>query len=115
MSYNGWSNWETWNAKVWMDNEEGVQREMERVAARGADALRDYFEEAFGPADTLTGPLGDAWSMFLSEVDWREIAENVMGDMEPTCDICGEPEDHEDGRENDWNGETGNHLSCEAV
>jgi hypothetical protein len=32
----------------------------------------------------------------------------------PTCDICDEPEDHEVGLiEYDWNGETGNHLSCE--
>lgn len=40
----------------------------------------------------------------------------AMGDEpEPTCDICGEPEDHEVGWfEYDWNGETGNHLSCEA-
>lgn len=29
------------------------------------------------------------------------------------CDICGEQEDHSVGREYNWNGETGNHLSCE--
>jgi hypothetical protein len=23
MSYNGWSNYETWNVKLWMDNDEG--------------------------------------------------------------------------------------------
>ena len=35
-------------------------------------------------------------------------------DIEPTCDLCGEPEDHEPGMiEYDWNGETGNHQSCE--
>lgn len=38
-------------------------------------------------------------------------------DIEPTCDICGEPQDC--GRDlcemhaDDWNGDTGNHLSCE--
>lgn len=32
----------------------------------------------------------------------------------PTCDICGDPEDQRIGPfENDWNGETGNHKSCE--
>ena len=31
----------------------------------------------------------------------------------PTCDLCGEP--WEDGGEGeDWNGDTGNHVSCEA-
>jgi hypothetical protein len=35
---------------------------------------------------------------------------------EPRCDICGQPEDQDptNGREYNWNGETGNHLSCEA-
>jgi hypothetical protein len=33
-----------------------------------------------------------------------------VDEVEPTCDLCGEP----DGPgEPDWNGETGNHLSCE--
>jgi len=31
----------------------------------------------------------------------------------PTCDICDEPESFEWGEEDDWNGEMGNHLSCE--
>jgi len=32
----------------------------------------------------------------------------------PKCDICTEPmDDAMDGSENDWNGDTGNHLSCE--
>ena len=33
----------------------------------------------------------------------------------PICDICDEPEDQDptNGRENNWNGETGCHLSCE--
>lgn len=38
----------------------------------------------------------------VSTIDWE--------DCEPTCDICGIPQ-HEDP---DWNGETGNHESCEA-
>jgi hypothetical protein len=31
----------------------------------------------------------------------------------PFCDLCDEPQDDSDGVLNDWNGETGNHLSCE--
>lgn len=34
-------------------------------------------------------------------------------EREPTCDICGEPQDAGDGWE-DWNGETGCHETCEA-
>ncbi len=38
-----------------------------------------------------------------------------MAEATPTCDICGQPEDQDptNGREYDWNGETGNHASCE--
>lgn len=36
----------------------------------------------------------------------------LLGEILPTCDICNEP--WEDGGEGeDWNGETGNHISCE--
>ena len=32
----------------------------------------------------------------------------------PTCDICDEPMSESlDGVETDWNGETGNHITCE--
>lgn len=35
----------------------------------------------------------------------------LIAEVEPRCDICGEP----DGEgEADWNGETGNHATCEA-
>ena len=34
-------------------------------------------------------------------------------DPVPTCDICEEPQSMEWGEENDWNGETGNHETCE--
>lgn len=32
-------------------------------------------------------------------------------EVTPRCDICNWPENHEG--ESDWNGETGNHVSCE--
>lgn len=39
-------------------------------------------------------------------------AQALRGEVTPRCDICGQP----DGPgEPDWNGETGNHRSCEVV
>lgn len=35
----------------------------------------------------------------------------VIADNEPRCDICGELQLQDE--DPDWNGETGNHLSCE--
>ena len=34
-------------------------------------------------------------------------------EVTPRCDICNWPENHEG--ESDWNGETGNHVSCECM
>lgn len=42
---------------------------------------------------------------------------DCLGDVEPRCDICGHPEwedDYPEMSSNNWNGETGNHRSCEA-
>lgn len=46
-----------------------------------------------------------------------EYRQSLGLEFPPTCDICGLPEDQDptNGRENDWNGETGNHLSCEEI
>lgn len=40
-------------------------------------------------------------------------AERLIGEPVPTCDICDGPEDHRPALFYDWNGETGNHISCE--
>lgn len=42
----------------------------------------------------------------------------IYFEPDPTCDICGEPMECERGEDctvhaGDWNGETGNHRSCE--
>lgn len=41
--------------------------------------------------------------------------EQVMDEREPTCDICGKQWADRYDEPNDWNGETGSHLSCEAL
>jgi hypothetical protein len=35
-------------------------------------------------------------------------------DPEPTCELCGGPQDG-DEMSDDWNPDTGNHATCEAV
>lgn len=45
-------------------------------------------------------------------ITWAELKAEDW----PFCDICDEPmDDSPDGTPNDWNGETGNHLFCEAT
>jgi len=94
-TYNGWTNWETWNTNLWMTNEEALLdeaheimahyiddgRETDESTARTVDtygagkALREWWDELFAPE--ATGPLSDAWSATLGEVNWDEIAEGL--------------------------------------
>lgn len=83
--HNGWTNYETWNVALHMDNDEGSYREARRVArgfvrtedsaddARNAMAgwLKETHEEAM---PELSGTYGDLLGAALGEVDWYEIA-----------------------------------------
>ena len=44
-------------------------------------------------------------------ITWMEAVQSLFDYVsQPTCDLCGE---HEDPWDDDWNGDTGNHRSCE--
>jgi len=86
--YNGWSNYETWNANLWIDND---WRMCEHIAMITADLFSSY-----GDMDTVTQLLAERISdMFydvmpdlepsfysdvlnasMREVNWREIAKH---------------------------------------
>jgi hypothetical protein len=96
--YNGWSNYETWAVKLWIDNEQGTYeywREMTREAWENAeedrrypsqtrkesatcmlaDMLKDEHEEA---KPEVTGVFADLLNAAMSEVDWYEIASAMI-------------------------------------
>jgi len=83
-TYNGWTNYETWAVKLWIDNEQ-YQQELwlERAQACDgdvsdlADELRDYHEEQM---PECTGVYGDLMAAAIGSVNWREIAENLIED-----------------------------------
>lgn len=92
--YNGWTNYETWLVKLWMDNEEGTQRFFQEQAeqllrdideddrqheriSHLIDILKQYHEEAL---PKLEGFAADLMNAALSEVNWCEIAGSLLED-----------------------------------
>ena len=83
MAYNGWSNYETWAVKLWMDNDEGSYRYWQREARASSDVaslastLKDEHEESLPELD---GWAGDLLNAAFGEVDWYEIAKSLRED-----------------------------------
>ena len=115
-TYNGYTNYETWNVKLWIDNEQGSSEywqeqaqdiwnhaeagqydweTREEVFTRElADRLKDEHEEnaPTSEASVYTDLLGAA----LSEVNWREIAETYLYDLDRSADEDDDETEDED-------------------
>lgn len=104
--YNGWTNYETWLIKLWMDNEQGSNEYWEEMATEcmtyaidnesDAETVKDaarnslaerihdeheYYVDEIG----LTGFMADLMNSSLSRVDWREIAEHYVDEIPVYC------------------------------
>ena len=82
-TYNGWTNYETWCTKLWMDNDEYSYREYQRMArsANSAYELAKMIEaEHEEMMPELTGVFADLLGAAMSEVNWDEIAEHMYED-----------------------------------
>lgn len=106
--YNGWSNYETWAVNLWMSNDAGSDeyfREMaqevfdeseeelrhddtvlfsrDEIATRVlSDRLKEHFEEQQSELTGVTGVFADLLTAALGEVDWSEIAEHYIADVD---------------------------------
>ena len=104
--YNGWTNYETWNVKLWMDNNEGDYKHYaslaqdaydeasstrtftreEMAAGDLAKQLQDEYESAMQDILEQSGQTASVWADLLgaalSEVNWHEIAEHMIEDCD---------------------------------
>jgi hypothetical protein len=93
-TYNGYTNYETWNVSLWLDNDQGEQeywleRATECLSLPGnqysspdqvqryelAQSLKRYHEEGM---PEVAGTYADLLSAALSAVNWYEIADNLL-------------------------------------
>lgn len=95
MSYNGWTNYETWVVNLWIDNSEedqeywqdrakwcvthhGTADDAMDARCELAEALRDAMYEKYDEQKPESGILCDLLSGALSEVNWHELARHYI-------------------------------------
>ena len=104
--YNGWSNYETWNFKLWLDNDETVHNyiidEIKKIKAIGYDAeayevsnfLRSYIDDNMSNLNVSTrsqskyGSMCDKQGFYLDIlntalrcINTYEVAESYLEDL----------------------------------
>ncbi len=93
-TYNGWTNYETWNVALWYDNDQGSYNERCDMVREIAEDNDDKDDAVGDIASWLkenvenANPLASEASMFsdilgaaLGEVNWHEIAGNWLDEI----------------------------------
>ena len=98
--YNGWSNYETWNVALWWGNDPGGYGDYTEAAQEAwdaaeagngltreesaANALAEWLKNATmdGAPELGASMYADLLGAALSEVNWHEIAESWLEDVD---------------------------------
>lgn len=96
MSYNGWTNYETWCANLWVDQDSGywhehaqdiaVQKDHDKDEAtyEMARVMESYYDEM---SPDTEGMYADLLSASMSRINWYEIAGHYVDEvLEDTSD-----------------------------
>ena len=86
-TYNGWTNYETWPASMWLDQYGFYSLQLDRWEDDGempqldSDDVYTFIEEIVLDFE-FKGLLGDIVCGWLSSVNWSEIANKYNADLE---------------------------------
>lgn len=84
-TYNGWTNYETWNVTLWIDNDEGlygfVRDGLEELLERNGNdwtnisqtELKELVRDAFGSNKTPDGV-----SLLDPKIEWSEVSDMLL-------------------------------------
>jgi len=83
--YNGWTNYETWNYKLWLDNDESTYNAMRKLAKKHKDAygLSIVLSDFAHDCAPLLEPsfYSDIMTASIREVNFFEIAESYLEEI----------------------------------
>jgi len=91
MTYNGWTNYETWLTNLWFENfdftdhiEDGVFDDMssDDIVVWVSDYIKEYVYETVYETQSHGGFVDDMLNSALQEVDWGDIADHYVDDIE---------------------------------
>ena len=87
MSYNGWTNWETWNIAMWIGNDEMLNRIM-TLSAKGDWELFKALAMQFGITKTPDGVVFEASEVNQDELKASyEYDQNEREEEEEECSV----------------------------
>ena len=94
MEYNGWTNWETWNFKLWLDNDEGLYNLINKTATvlvhhkkTFAKALKMVADEVVGTELCL-----DLKKENIPDINFNEISDYILEAFEAEKEAAEEGE-----------------------
>lgn len=80
MSYNGWSNWETWNVALWVDNEYAIYQARMESKPKTVEEVKAFVLEWFPNGTPDFQEL--EWHDARAAVNWRDIADSWAAEYE---------------------------------